>query len=321
MYRKYLYIIVAAGLLLCASCDKEIEFTGEDTAPYPVMMGNATADSNQVTVWLSWSRFFLDTSETYPTADGAKVTLLCNGTPYTATALNNGFYRFAVAPQPGDSITVTANIPGYECGMVVARTRVPQRPSAEILSITDDTTTDKYGYMWRRFFFRIRIDDPKGENYYRLRIGDRTLYQIRHDIDSFSQYSYPLSCDDPVIMGANNNLEENGIDIDMTRPTYDEITFSDENFDGRSYTITIQMKQNNNLTSDTYGISTPGEFQLTITSISPELYRYEKSRDKAIDNASNYFSEPVQVICNVENGIGVLGSSCATTSRKMIAKE
>ena len=43
-----------------------------------------------------------------------------------------------------------------------------------------------------------------------------------------------------------------------------------------------------------------------------ELYRYEQTADNAsYDLFEGLFSEPVQVICNIDGGIGILGgSSC-----------
>jgi len=54
--------------------------------------------------------------------------------------------------------------------------------------------------------------------------------------------------------------------------------------------------------------------QLEVKGLSKELYRYEQTSANAeYDSFDGLFSEPVQVICNIDGGIGVFGGATKKT--------
>ena len=114
--KKIHYIIIVATLVM-ASCSEPIDFKPGQVEPYAVLLSRPTNDST-VCVHLAYSRFFLDNRDPEAISD-ATVTLDVNGVTsvgtYDAGAyLGYGGYTFTAMPQPGDTLKVTASIPGYD---------------------------------------------------------------------------------------------------------------------------------------------------------------------------------------------------------------
>ena len=115
--KKYNPIYIAlllASLFLFTACEKEIEFKGEQKAPFLVLNGFIAADS-AVSVHLSQSKFILSDKPGFEEAEGAQVELYVNGTAREKLVYaGNGVYRGTYRPRVKDVIEIKASANGFE---------------------------------------------------------------------------------------------------------------------------------------------------------------------------------------------------------------
>lgn len=320
MHRNIFFLAGSLCLLALAPCTEPITFTGYETDPIPVMQATAEQDS-LFHARLTWSRFFLQDEGAFRTINNANVQLLVNGTTKTLMKSDSGNYIFSYFPQPGDSIHITAQIPGYERGNLSAQTVVPFLPQAELGSwVVDSSQNTNYNKNYA-VTIKLRLNDPGNEeNYYALRL----LYSNKTTPNNHSNpvFTKEFSINDPLITGSTSSIDiiRNEGESDQY---YRKLYFSDQNINGKSHNITIQTKfyaysiSDDSTGSDSTAVQwqhIPDVLCLEVYSLSPEEFRYLQSSEAARSNDNNFFSEPVQVICNVENGIGHLGA----ISRKKI---
>lgn len=300
--KRIFFIII--GALLLWGCEKTIEFDGEMTKPYIVMISQPEADS----VWmvdLSYSRFFL-LSQEIKTIDDATVTMEVNGSIVSGSAqsLGDGLYNTHIVPQSGDTLTLRARVGDEE---VVAGCRMPFSPTITDFHAEYDTSyyenwdgSSTYAECTPRYHFKLH--DKAGEkNYYRIRMF------IKYD-----------DCEDCEIENLNFSIEDPLIyDEDVVEVILNEgenyfygrsLMFSDERIDGTTHNIAIDNISQSFLTRSNNTVI------IEVSALSRELYLYLSSLEAA-ENGDDlgFFSEPVQIICNVNGGIGVLGGMSTTT--------
>ena len=140
--RVFLLIIAALMTVGFASCEKVIEFNGDLTDPYIVVISKPEADSTWM-MRVSQSRFFLSSAD-IPSIDNAQVIVTVNGNETIATSEGSGMYNTGIVPQPGDSLSIRVIAPNR--GEVTAGCRIPQRPEVSDFTVEYDTNT--YEYSW-----------------------------------------------------------------------------------------------------------------------------------------------------------------------------
>lgn len=300
--------MLSLAVLAFAGCEKEIEFDGDTTEQEVVLVSQPEADS----VWmvrLTWSRFFLS-EKPIATIDDATVMLTVNGTPFgTATAEGNGMYNTHMKPSAGDSLQLQVTVSGRP--IADAACRIPQPPRVSRTEVTTDTVIKTYqGYytdidssytIYDTNYITtilLTLDDPAGEhNYYCLELqyrnGDEAIWR-----------NYNISVEDNVIF--SEQVEDDIFDIGGSEnESYgSHVYFSDANINGASHTIRLDHPP--------YMLNDYSDRRLVVRSLSKELFLYLRSlKSQQNSDGIGFLSEPVQIICNVHNGIGVLGGSAA----------
>lgn len=314
MKKTFVPLYVSAILLtfMLTSCEKVVEFEGEITEPYMVMVSKPNTE-NPWKVRLTESRFFLY-DDTIATIKNANVSIEVNGrTPNNVvTNHGNGMYDLGYTPQPGDSLTLHVSVP--EKGTMEAGCRIPQRPVISNISCTYDTThyidyyPDTTEYVTGSITVKFTLDDPADEaNFYMLRL----LTPVRHYVpssnsyDTVYDYQY-ITVDDNVLfdMDAVGDL----FDIGSSDNRGTRVLFADERINGQAHTITF--------TYDAFSLMNYGCY-IELYSISRDLYLFEKTLEAAenLDEFSGLISEPVQIHSNVTGGLGILGGSSVTKQR------
>lgn len=303
--KNILFIAIPFLALLFAGCQKELEFDGDTTESQVVLVSQPEADSLW-TLRLTWSRFFLS-EKPIATIDDATVLLTVNGrSAGTAQPLGDGMYDTRLRPVPGDSLSLQVQVPGRPA--VTAACRIPQRPSVSHVATAGDTSVYSYtDYIDGRDttlydttfnpVILLTLDDPADEeNYYCVEV-QRSIYNYATEEDEWEKIY--IEVDDNVLF-----------DVDVQNELFGEgevenygqrIFFSDERINGISHTLRISYWQ-----YDTH------RCKLVLRAISKDLYLYLRSL-KSQRNSSDFgfLSEPVQIICNVQEGIGVLGGSAS----------
>ena len=315
--RVFPLIIAALMTVGFVSCEKVIEFNGDITDPYIVVISKPESDSTWM-MRISQSRFFLSSAD-IPSIDNAQVIVTVNGNETTATSEGSGMYNTGIVPQPGDSLSIRVIAPNR--GEVTAGCRIPQRPEVSDLTIEYDTNTYEYswtdiddslhveGYIEGNINLHFKLHDPSNErNYYMVRLATYYMYE----------WTYRwIEIDDDILF-----------DIDATNEVFDlyddednngsAVSFSDERINGQTHPITISMYIGNLTSSTHYENSIPElEFyptRIEVYAISRDQYLYNKTLRAANnqDDFSQIISEPVQVHSNINGGIGILGASSKT---------
>ena len=329
MKTNILILITIATAILLTSCEKEIEFKGEQTDPKLVI--NSLVEPGQpVKASISKSYFFLDTPDT-SAPDDVVATLYVNGnyigemakqfdtvywdgyeyddmgneipSYYLATSFVNDYY-----PAMGDLVKITASAPGFD-DVEATTSPLPNAVEAQVdmevvgwvswyQEAYGETGEDSLLYITAVVNLTITVIDPNpGQNdAFRIHI-DRTKSDpdLRNHIYCSAEY------DDPVF---GSTLPNNDF-IDMsdleTRP---EGVFSDVLFDGRSYQVKFSEVYVQMTVDETFD---PDFFRLPIRveHLSKEYYNYLYTCDQG-DVALQIWAEPIQTYSNVINGYGVL---------------
>jgi hypothetical protein len=184
--------------------------------------------------------------------------------------------------QPGEMYTIEVDHPDFPT--TTASERMPQAPS--ILSFTHERegTIDEDGFEVDEF--TVEIEDISLENnYYVFEIAERTV--IINGTDTTYVYdpvSSLLSRDPLVRKGFADNYYE-GLPM-----------LSDATFNGQTYLLRLY----------TYDQPTIGnQLVMRVYSVNKARYDYLASLQSYIQNRDNPFSEPVNVISNLEGGVGI----------------
>jgi hypothetical protein len=338
----YKIFTVAMAVLLMVSCEKEIEFKGSEVKPMMVVNGLVTPDST-IKVHLSKSKFFLSNKEGTELIPNADIDIYINGEAkgkmqYKEFGEYNksGIYTSSVRPNINDTVKLivanTDNIEGVQAEVVVPKQSVilsvdtaSQTTQDEIYEFNgeDYVPSGKYDYT-KALTVTLTIEDPPVvENFYRLNTKIRSLLHFPDTTIFWEKYEYfyPESSDNP--SGGLLGFIE---DFNMARKNY---TFTDEFYDGKKIILKFETAMYS-WSDDIYpgndedggGNSQPGDpdsrskqLIVNLQSISKEMYLYFKTKESAENVFETFFTEPVQIYSNIENGTGILG---AYTSHEIV---
>ncbi len=294
---KKIFLITAA-IVLMAGCMKPIDIDIQQIEPKVVVNADVMADS-AVAVRLTLSRFFLADGD-FRQIDNATVSLAVNNnSPLSPSAQIGGNYSFSYVPTAGDTLTLRVSAPGH--GEVKAQTVVPMPASVSGFKVTKMSDDDYEQKLQVRFTLN---DDGSRDDYYFIR-----LWQVRYGIDTiridpenyvvdtlhFEDHLF-FDCSDYDIVDQTNAL---ALIEDDDRP-YGELLFDDATINGQSHEVILNTA--------VYSYSYPdSDIRLEVITLSRDRYLYEKSVE-AGDDDFEIFSEPVQIHCNVDGGIGLFSA-------------
>lgn len=311
------YILLLFAAVVFTSCEKVIDFEPDVINPYVVLISQPESDS-LVTVYLSRSRFFLDNSWEVPYISDAKVSLHVGDVTYDGTYIDGsdrGYYLFGVRPQPGDSLYVEAMVPGEE-GTVSAGTRIPTLPTVELVDYSLEYDEEM---MYNNYSLTFKLKGGRGREYYSISIRNCEPINMGEDRvvwDTVNGYLNNMffSCDDAIL---NNTDISSVIEMDDGSFYGNMLNVSNEFFKDGEHVFTLEF------TDYYYGLSTSELARmpvwLIVKSISPELYRYNQTVQEQ-DNSDGLLAEPVQVMCNINGGIGIFGGVSRKNMRLPVAE-
>jgi len=317
-------LIIIALSILSFSCTNDIEFNGEQQKPMLVLNSFVTPDS-VVKVLLTRSKFFLDDDTKFDTITNAEVKLFVND--IFVERLNpstNGYYTGTYFPKENDMLKFVANSP--QLGEVTATTNIAPKQaiigidtSSVSLGVYPDIQYSSYnggpliadttGYRYSTGLdLRIRFKDaPNVKNYYRLILKAKSYYTDGKVFENTVNFS-----SDDLVFGSNNT------DILGEMSSYYLYNeFNDQLFDGKTYELktrayfnkTKSIKKTNTSNPTDIGTDTITRQELIVVlqSISESYYHYLKTI-AANQSGEDFFSEPVQIYSNIQNGLGIFGS-------------
>ena len=319
------FIIIAISAILFTSCEKEIEFKGEQTDSRLVI--NSIVDPGQrVEARISKSYFFLDINADTHAPDDMVATLFVNGNrigemtpgfdtiwemywPYDYHLIP--IYYNDYCPQEGDIVTITASANGFE-DVEGATSALPKSVDCQMdvevaawhgwyqHNYNFDTQEYEEDSIWEvagnlELTFTITDPNPGKTDCFRLftsRNSSMTIGENRRSI----HFDY----DDPIFeVGMTENEFFDASDLD-TRP---EGVFTDKLFDGESYRIKVKAL----FYCDVDEEFDPDFFRIPfmVEHLSKEYYNYLNTCNQG-DDALQIYAEPIHTYSNVTNGYGIV---------------
>lgn len=306
-------------ILILYSCETTIEFNQKDFTPRVVVDAHFNTLNASHYLTLSKSRFFLDNNPV-EYINNAEVKIIINSQLEYLMEMSSspGIYYLPCVITPNDHISLKISTSG-KSQSVTSNTTVPFPVDVKSTSFSDVvvySSVDKYYDDNQDLVYEVwivdeanivvKVDDPAEEkNFYKMGVS------IRYHLENGEVFDVPTDF-----------LYENLTTLDGYS-LVDDDTFSshrivaDELFNGqtlsikgRLYTYCYYLMKQDEIT--TTALPVKKEAVVTLYSISEEQYLFEKS----VAQAENYslFSEPAQIISNIEGGTGVLGSSSCSVS-------
>lgn len=322
------------------SCQKEIEFDKRLIAPKIVINGFIEIDS-LIDVNVAVSKTIPGIEQAFTWIDDATVTLYVDGVEaeklvsynidYPANNENNYYSQRSVESRPtkgyrtqktvgeiGKKYKLVVSHPNYETAS--AENYIPEK--VEIISFESEEkleSNENYGYDYNILNIKLKFKDKANEkNYYRLSVRSFTgkwspNWREKNDttgiIEVSLQYPGYLIQNDPIL----NPDKEGANDFLSSSPPNRYSVFTDEFIDGKEHQLEFGLSLSNLMWVNGEMISPEqkeGEFyqyQISLQTITRETYLYLVSSYANQWYSGDFFSEPVQVFSNVENGVGIFG--------------
>lgn len=323
-----LLLTIAIGFL--TSCEKEIEFTGEQTDP-KLVVNSLVEPGRRVEASMGKSCFFLQSPPDMQAPADLQALLYVNGilvggmTPFADTVwelygdeddytVRSGFYNDYCA-QVGDIIRITASAYGFD-DVEGITSPLPKPVEAQATyELTDwhseyiqnfnyetfEYEDDSMLYIRGTLIMTVALTDPNPgvSDCFRLSTGLNNKY-----------YGYPcyLSCNynDPVFGGTITEDEFLISDI-ATQP---EGVFTDLLFDGGTYQIKMEAYFDCQLELDDSTESFRVPFLME--HLTKEYLNYLSTCDQG-DVSMQIWAEPIQTYTNVTNGFGIVAGRTVDT--------
>lgn len=319
-------LAVVAALFAASSCEKEIEFRGDETAPRLVLY-SLSSPGQKLSADVSSSVFFLKqnydnklfTSTLDTLKGGLKVYVNGSATPHVMryTPLEDDYYSYFqqaptlhyeadYIPSEGDHIRIVAEFPGFETAE--GETTVPVAGGFSIVSSRRNVSEDN------RISFDVtaRVTDRgAASEYYCVSPSRWCSFDGGETYER--EYTYSISSQDPLFMGTTS---------DLTAILGEEGTssyFSDVLFSGGSYEFKFSFEPGAEFTPG-YGYyhdipvtDTPPDFKyrydVSLVTLTESLYNHVLSMRNVSASAYGFFGESATLFSNVKGGYGCVCSS------------
>ena len=320
-------IILLSTLAVLVSCTKEIEFKGEQTDP-KLVINSLVEPGKPVKAYISKSIFFLDNNANMVAPDDLVATLYVNdiligemtrqmdtiweGFEYVDLDSVKPIYTIVPAfvnnyrPNKGDVVKITASANGFD-EAEGASNPLQSNVECRILKC-EPIYSESYTYEGQSgdsitsimsvLDLSIEITDPNP--------GQLDYFRLCTDGgDGDNSFSIFFDYEDPIF----GNSAENGL-IDISFESRAEGTFTDQLFDGRSYSVKVRLYAY----IYTDGSIDPSFFNapICVGHLSKEYYYYLNTCDQG-DDIMQFFAEPTQTYTNVTNGYGIVGGRIVDT--------
>ncbi|MCR5039871.1 MAG: DUF4249 domain-containing protein [Bacteroidales bacterium] len=322
--------LAMTSCLLFTSCEKEIEFNGEQTDP-KLVVNSLVEPGRRVEASMSKSCFFLQSPPDMQAPADLQALLYVNGalvggmTPFADTVwelygddddytVRSGFYNDYCA-QVGDIIKIMASASGYDD---VEGTTSPLPTPVEVeaeYEVTEWHSEYFHQFDYETFEYEedsmlfvsgtlnmtVTLNDPNP--------GVADCFRLSTGLNKkFFGYPCYLNCDysDPVFGGSFTNDEFLISDI-ASQP---EGVFTDLLFDGSSYQIKMEVYFNCQLALDDTTESYRVPFLME--HLTKEYLNYLSTCDQG-DMSMQIWAEPIQTYTNVTNGFGIVAGRTVDT--------
>lgn len=305
-YLQLFFIMIMVGL---ASCTKEVEFDGEQSAPLLVVNGLQQV-GQPARLSVEKSVFFLDSQKDCRVKD-VQVDLYVNGAFKEALQVRDSIINETYIDwNDGDEVFIDRLSYAFNycegqyvlCAGDQLRFEVRSSEFEDVAEaeVTMPDVPDVIGFDTlrvdhpvdnpRTVYFSLTLDDPAGKDYYNIRPLDGMVGFCSND-PVFAKLSN-FEIED--LMGEGSDYYANG----------DYNVISDAYFDGKTYSISMDVYS--------WGDEFYEPFVLEVSRVDEALYQYKQTytaySHSDPESMIGMLTEPVRVYSNVKNGIGLVGA-------------
>ncbi|MEQ8474180.1 MAG: DUF4249 domain-containing protein [Marinoscillum sp.] len=280
-------------ILLIWSCETIIDVDLPKHEP-AIVLNSFFGTDTTFQVRLAQSKDILDGSYEFKTVSGALVELYKNETLIgEMTESEPGFYTLLEYPEQGASYRILASKQGFES--VESEDIVPQRTANPQIEKIERKTNE---YNDQLFHLTYSLEDQQGEDFYEVLVF---IYIPRYDYYSDEDTSYQYFNG---YWKERVYYNEVGAELNEFEDTGDPTVFSDELFNGKKFTNTIEIYYY-------YYDEGPdpqkdkAKLTMEVRHLSEAMYLYKKSLKLQEDSRDNPFAEAAQVYNNIKDGYGI----------------
>jgi hypothetical protein len=294
---KNIIFIFAVGIILMA-CEKTISIKIPDEGRKLTINSFFAEDSNMV-VKLTKSRYILDGKWEFDPVENADISLFENDVLLEKLSENNaGTYLSNIIIKANKHYKIEVRSNGFPDSK--AESHVPER--TDIITLTAEETTDEYGGPIVSFNLTFK-DDPETENYYFVQ-GHKYYSDTYYDHDTGEKIT---NINKEILYLYSDDLNTYQDDWGLG----EGVLMSDEFINGKEYKLNCKSyasyyyydeSQGDQIEPDKNDTTT---YYIEFHSVSKEFYQYYKSLSKHKEATDEFFTEPVQVYNNIENGFGI----------------
>lgn len=304
------------------SCEKEIPIDGDYQTSSIVLNGLFGVEDTVLSVYITKTKSIAGYAKNYAVVDDATVHLYKNEVDmgkfvydedYGGEANNGSHYVFSdIVLDSASNYSVKLQIP--DMGEAEAATTFPTMVKIEKIELKEEQVyISDYEETFDAVVAYVTFVDPSGEdNYYQMADG---YYEVakkgyRYDYNNIVYLKDTLSVN-------RYEFPENDYQIDALIVQDDGLfddsenmftVFDDELIDGKSYTMRYVVARYEYLSELDTAAGEYAKVHFGLRYIPKDLYKYYVSAEQFYWNDGTFFSEPVQVYTNVENGVGILSS-------------
>ncbi len=280
--------------LATSSCRKELDIKLRNKESLIVINGMITADSI-IKVEVSKSKNILDTNQTLTLSD-AEVSLYKNNEFVEQLVYSDsGCFFSSEVPQINNEYKINVSYPGLPDAYAVASlSQVPDIKSINASVVNGIDTVDGTTYKSCTINFDVNFDDAENTaDYYFLSLEQLTPFGSNVSSSGYFETKKP-----------ELNLNNNFFTLDGMKGR----VFSDASFNGENYTASFYLWYGNEFTEND-SVS----YAVRLLKVNKDIYDYILSYNRYSQTGSGPFTQPVQVLSNVQNGFGFFSGYTITT--------
>lgn len=302
--KKLVLAFSALALLMLASCKKDINVEIENIDKLPVVYCEFSSDSIWK-VYVGTSGSPVGFGAAYPSVKNAVVEISANGVSEGTFSITEEYYGSwrgggvnfdtlhvyyipGKKPIPGVKYDLKVTVPGI--GTVTASDYCVE-PVQVFNVVRKDSALLLNNDYYTNFKFSIN-DNASVNDYYAINMY--FVDTITNEARQMEFYTNDLSITENLAKSAVDAPGPQGFQVVAPK-------FSDQLFNGQKKEFSINF-------ADFYNKFPDSKLRIVIRKISAPVYKFESSSEKQQDVNGNPFAEPVRIISNIKDGLGVFGS-------------
>ena len=162
-----LYEVITVSVVLFLSCEKAIDYNGDELKNFMVLNAEVYADS-LITCHLTRSNTILESNKILPLTNATVLLTVDNGSSEVLTSDSLGFYASTLRASVGSKVRFEVNYPSFKSLNASCILSPKALAVVDAMSVEKVTDPNCLECSYDALVCKIRITDPSVDNYYRL---------------------------------------------------------------------------------------------------------------------------------------------------------